>query len=512
MKGIYTPLTKIRRQVFSELARLAFEDLSLETELNKSVFKIIPGELPKFRDSIFKERAIVSERLRLALGLPLRKLNEHRGMESDLDFVNIDKRAYSAPLVNVIPFACDACPEKTYLVTNNCRKCIAHPCKKVCPVNAIELKDNGAFIDSDKCIKCGKCKQACPYSAIVQFDRPCASICGVNAIESDELGRAKINKDKCVSCGMCMINCPFGAIADKSQIFQLSKSLVKKENKICAMIAPSFVGQFGPLASPSQILEGLKKLGFDDVFEVSLGADIVTIDEAKEFMEHVPNDKPFLGTSCCPTWAMAAKKNFPEFQNYISSSSTPMGVTARIIKKKYPNSKIVFIGPCIAKKLEALNEDFSPFVDFVITYEELMGMFIGKDIELSELENNEEINQSSYYGREFASAGGVANAVSQLIKKDHPDMDLKIDSASGLSECIKMLKIAKAGKRDGYLLEGMGCPGGCVGGPGTMLQINKGKFQVTKFAKESPYKNPDENPLAIGYFKEDDLSDFKNVK
>lgn len=501
MKGIYTPITKVRRQVFAELARIAFNDLELSKEINNSVFKIVPGEVAKFRDSIFKERAVVGERLRLALGLPLRKLDERVSISQGIADVDMSKRAYTPPLVNVISFACEACPTKSYKVTDNCRKCIAHPCKSVCPVNAISLQDSGAYIDQEKCIKCGKCQNACPYSAVIGFDRPCAKACGVNAIESDHLGRATINRDKCVSCGMCMISCPFGAIADKSQVFQVSKALADENIKMTAMVAPSFVGQFGPLASPQQIVKALELLGFEGVFEASLGADVVTIDEAEEYMHHVPEEKPFLGTSCCPTWAMAAKKNFPEFKGYISSSSTPMGVTAKMIKKHHPDSKIVFIGPCIAKKLEALNEELSPHIDFVVTYEELLGMFVGKNIEVADIEEKTEINDASLLGREFAFAGGVAQAVAEVIKEKDPNFEVKLDKADGLDNCMKMLKLAKAGKRDGYLLEGMGCPGGCIGGPGTMLQQNKGKVKVSMFAKESEFKSPSENEKALEYIQ-----------
>lgn len=502
IRGIETPLTEVRREVFSELARIAFEGKDLSDEIEKAVFKIIPGEVPKFRDSVFKERAIVGERIRLALGLPLRKVDEQSSVSKGSDYVDLDERIYLPPLVNIISFACDACEEKSYEVTNNCRKCVAHPCKTVCPVDAVTFSETGASIDKKKCIRCGKCKSACPFSAIINFERPCEAACGVKAIDSDELGRSVIDREKCVSCGMCMISCPFGAIADKSQVFQLSKALSKKDTKICAMIAPSFYGQFGDDVSEGKLIGALKELGFHDVYEVSLGADIVAMSEADEFLNHVPEDKPFLGTSCCPTWAMAAKKNFPELKGCISSSSTPMGVTARIIRNKYEDDcKIAFIGPCIAKKLEALNEELSPYVDFVVTYEELMGMFVGKNIDFSQVEEESDFDQGSFYGRDFAAAGGVAQAVAAVIKEKDPKRIVPIDSADGLSECIKLLKMAKAGRKDGYLLEGMGCPGGCVGGPGTLLMTNKGKSNLTKFSNSSNYKLPSENKMAVENMK-----------
>ncbi len=496
MKGIYTSITKIRRQVFTEVARLAFENGD-HHQFEDAPYRILPGEVAQYRDSIFKERAIVGERLRLAMGLPVRRVDKHSRLSSGIEKVDVDHRILEAPLVNVIPFACEACPTDAFYVTDNCRKCLAHPCTFVCPVNAVSIGKNRAIIDQDKCIRCGKCKEACPYHAIVRYDRPCAAACGVNAIESDYLGRAEINQDKCVSCGMCIISCPFGAIADKSEIYQLIKAM-NKGAQVVAEIAPSFVGQFGPLATPAKVVEGLKRLGFSDVVEVSLGADIASIHEAKVFVENVPEKQPYLGTSCCPSWAMMAKKFFPEQSQYISSSHTPMVATAKQIKAKNPDAKVVFIGPCIAKKIEALDEEVRPYIDFVITFEELIAMFVAKDIDLSMLEDGQEPNDSSSRGRSYANCGGVAEAIASNIRKLYPGREVLIDRADSLSDCRKMLAMAKAGKRDGYLLEGMACPGGCVGGPGTLLPTKQATVKVQEFAKKSPYETALDNPKAAG--------------
>jgi Fe-S-cluster-containing hydrogenase component 2 len=224
MRGIYTPITKIRRQVFTEIATFAFErDLESNdfSSLYETPYRIIPGQVPLYRDSIHKERAIVKERLRLALGLPQRPADAYYPFTEDMaGTTNID-RHFDEPLVNIIPFACEACPTDKFLVTDNCRKCLAHPCTSVCPVRAITIGRHAAIIDHTKCIHCGRCVQACPYQAIVHTGRPCAEACGVDAIESDELGRATINPEKCVNCGLCIVNCPFGAITDKTEIFQL---------------------------------------------------------------------------------------------------------------------------------------------------------------------------------------------------------------------------------------------------------------------------------------------------
>lgn len=245
MKETYTDLIYLRRKVFAEVAKFAFDNRDLD-ELENLSYEILPGEVARYRDSIFKERAILEERIRLTMGLEIRKPLEYKRITAGMENLDMNKVHFDLPLVNVIPFACESCPGKGVMVTNNCRKCLAHPCMNVCPVNAIYSSDDGMKIDDDKCIRCGRCTQVCPYNAIVKYDRPCASVCGVNAIESDEYGRATINPDKCVSCGRCMNECPFGAISDKSQIYQISRSLARKE-KNYAIIAPSFIGQFGML-------------------------------------------------------------------------------------------------------------------------------------------------------------------------------------------------------------------------------------------------------------------------
>ncbi|MEA5095521.1 4Fe-4S dicluster domain-containing protein [Sedimentibacter saalensis] len=491
MKESYVNLINIRRQVFAKIAKMAYDGTDL-SELEKSSFEILPGEVALYRDSIFRERAIVDERLRLTLGLDVRKPTDYHRVTDGISEADVDETQFIEPLVNVISFACEACPTKAYNVTDNCRKCLAHPCTNVCPVNAVSIGKDRAIIDQDKCIKCGRCKETCPYSAIVKYERPCAAACGVNAIESDYLGRAKINVDRCVSCGNCIIQCPYGAISDKSQIYQLVKAL-KNNNHIYAIIAPSFLGQFGPLATPVQIFEGIKQLGFEDVVEVSLGADITTLREAKEFLERVPEEHPYMGTSCCNSWTIMVQKLFPDQYQYISDSASPMVETAKYIKNKDPEAKIAFIGPCISKKLEALREDVKDFVHFVITYEELMGMFVAKGIELSEIEVSKEIQDASTLGRGYAIAGGVAEAVKNTALKIDPSREINVEGASTLHECVKLMRLAKAGKKNGYLLEGMACSGGCIGGPGTIASLNRVRKAVTEFKNQSEYETPFDN-------------------
>ncbi len=486
VRGIDTSLMHIRRKVFTEVARMAYEggDYSRIEELP---YRIVPGEVSRYRDSIFLERAIVGERLRLSMGLSLRPMAEHAPLATGIEEAARPEKYYEPPLINVIKFACNACPEKSYHVTELCQGCLAHPCVEVCPKDAVSIAHGKSVIDPEKCIKCGQCANACPYGAINKIERPCAAACGMDAIGSDEQGHAKIDYDLCVSCGMCLVNCPFGAIADKSQIFQVIQS-IKKGDRVIAAVAPAFVGQFGPELTPEKLKPAMHLLGFDDVVEVAVGADLCTIEEAKDFMKEVPENQPFMGTSCCPSWSVMAKKLFPDFAPYISMALTPMVFTARLIKKQFPGCKVVFIGPCAAKKLEASRRTIRSDVDFVLTFEEVMGMFEAKAIQFSEIAQGAQPHEATADGRGFAVSGGVAAAVVNAIREMDPEREVKVMAAQGLRECRKMLTLAKTGKLNGYLLEGMACPGGCVAGAGTLQNPGRATVALNKYKLSAPEK------------------------
>lgn len=484
MRGIETPVRNVRRRIFKEIARFGYEQRDLQ-DLEDLPYEIVSGEVAKYRDSIYRERAIVGERLRLAMGMSLNPADKPTRITKGIDESNISEKYYEPPLLQVIPSACNECKEKAFIVGELCQGCMAHPCMEVCPKKAIRFKDGYSYIDQEKCIKCGQCKKVCPYGAIYERRRPCANACGVGAIETDYAGRAKINPDKCVSCGMCMVNCPFGAIADKSQIYQLIKAM-NEGAEVIAILAPAFVGQFGPKATPNKIKAALLDIGFADVWEVAVGADAGALEEAKHYVHSVATGKlPFLLTSCCPSWSMLGKKYFPEVIDEISNALTPMVATARAAKIASPNAKIVFVGPCVAKKLEASRRTVRSEVDFVITFEELAGMFDAKGIDFNTYEKEVELNDAFGAGRGYAVASGVAGAIKACIDEYYPGTEVKIDHVEGLADCKKMLLQAKAGKKKGYLIEGMGCPGGCVAGAGTNIPVVKAGIQVKKFVKEA---------------------------
>ena len=488
MRGIPSLITDIRKNVFTEVARMAYSGKGYEG-VDDLPYIIVPGDQPLHRESVFLERAIASERVRLAMGLNLQPIQTRHLMTEGMDAAAVAEQYYEPPLVNIIPYACHACPTNQYRVTESCQNCLAASCQKVCPRDAISFRNGKSFIDQDKCIKCGKCAKACSYNAIIHMERPCQAACGMDAIGSDEHGRAVINQSKCVSCGQCLVSCPFGAIVDKGQIFQVIQSILKGD-KVIAIVAPAFIGQFGKHSTPGKFIAAMKKLGFARIVEVAVGADMCTIEEAKDFLEKVPTEQKYMATSCCPAWHSMIYKLFPGEAKNISMTLTPMVFTARLMKKKYPGCKVVFVGPCAAKKLEAIRADIRSDVDFVLTFEELQGMFEAKEVDFETIEPMEPLNEGTAAGRGFAVAGGVAKAVADLVHETHPDMEVKTARAEGLRDCRKLMTLAKAGKYNGYLLEGMACPGGCVAGAGTLLPVDLAANVVGRYQKDANTESP----------------------
>ena len=488
MRGIPSLITDIRKNVFTEVARMAYSGRGYEG-VDDLPYIIVPGDQPLHRESVFLERAIASERVRLAMGLNLQPIQTRHLMTEGMDAAAVAEQYYEPPLVNIIPYACHACPTNQYRVTESCQNCLAASCQKVCPRDAISFRNGKSFIDQDKCIKCGKCAKACAYNAIIHMERPCQAACGMDAIGSDEHGRAVINQSKCVSCGQCLVSCPFGAIVDKGQIFQVIQSILKGD-KVIAIVAPAFIGQFGKHSTPGKFIAAMKKLGFARIVEVAVGADMCTIEEAKDFLEKVPSEQKYMATSCCPAWHSMIYKLFPGEAKNISMTLTPMVFTARLMKKKYPGCKVVFVGPCAAKKLEAIRADIRSDVDFVLTFEELQGMFEAKEVDFETIEPLDPLNEGTAAGRGFAVAGGVAKAVADLVHETNPELEVKTARAEGLRDCRKLMTLAKAGKYNGYLLEGMACPGGCVAGAGTLLPVDLAANVVGRYQKEANKESP----------------------
>lgn len=457
-----TKVQYLKYKVLREVARHEFEGTLLESynDISKTIVK---GPKPTMRCCIYKERAIVAERIKIATGGDKKNPN----------------------IIEVIDIACDECPESGYNVTEDCRGCIAHRCEDVCKRGAISFDEHQkAHIDKSKCINCGMCAKVCPYMAIANYQRPCVRACKVKAIGMDpETRAASIDYGKCISCGACVYQCPFGAIDDKSYILDVIKLLKESENntkyKVYAVVAPSISSQFS-YAKLGQVISGIKKLGFFSVVEAALGADMVSYAEAAELAE-----KGFLTSSCCPAFVEYIHKQFPQLNDKISHNLSPMGTIAKYMKDCDPSAKIVFMGPCTAKKMEIQREEVSPYVDCVITFEELQALIDGKGIEISELEEDV-LDNASYYGRIFARSGGLADAVAQALKEQkNQDFELNAISCNGIEECRTALLKASKNVLPNNFIEGMACIGGCIGGAGCLTHGAKDARQVDEYGREA---------------------------
>ncbi len=459
MKKFDTKVQLLKYRVLTEVARHAWDDTLIES-IGQIPKDIIPGKTPTMRCCVYKERAILSERVTLAAGG--NKSNGH--------------------IIEVIDIACDDCPAGGFTVSESCRGCLAHRCESVCPRDAISFDEHQkAHIDKTKCVNCGKCASVCPYSAIVDRKRPCENACKVKAISMAEDGSADIDYSKCISCGACVYQCPFGAINDRSFILNVIDMIKRSENnskyKVYAVVAPSISSQF-TYVKLGQAITAIKRLGFFHVIEAALGADMVAYSEGEELYE-----KGFLTSSCCPAFVSYIEKQFPKMKEHVSHNYSPMAEIARYIKKTDPAAKVVFIGPCTAKKAEFLRPEVRPYVDCVMTFEELLALFDSRDFDLASMPEDV-LDNASYFGRIFARSGGLSDAVAQGLKeRGHEDFELKAVRCSGIEECRMQLLKASKGKADGNFIEGMACVGGCNNGAGCLTHGDKNKADVDAYGK-----------------------------
>lgn len=425
-----------------EVAKLAYAG-RLEDERDDLPYKMVPGPQPAFRCCIYREREVIRQRIRLAEG-------KAPGVEDD------------GNIVQVINSACEGCPISRYVVTDNCQKCMGKACQSACRFGAISMGRDKSYIDPSKCKECGQCAKACPYNAIADLVRPCMKSCPVDAISvaDNGTGIAVIDQDKCIQCGSCIHKCPFGAIGSKTFIVDIIKKM-RSDLKVFAMMAPATIGQFGADITMASWRTALKKIGFYDVVDVGLGADMTAMSEAKEWLEAKENGKKKT-TSCCPAFKKYIEKHFPELKDLISETVSPMCAVSRYIKKKYPGAVTVFIGPCIAKKSESLSGE-KDTADYALTYGEIRAMLRAKGVKLEPEEDTDD--QSSIYGKKFANAGGVTAAVLESMKELGCTDDVSVCKCSGIAECKKALTLLKVGRLPEDFIEGMACEGGCVGGP-----------------------------------------------
>lgn len=459
-----TNVQQVKYMVLKEIIRRAYEG-GLEKAYQEMPKQILPGPKPDMRCCVYKEWAILQERIVMAMGGNKENPN----------------------VIEVLDAACDECPIGGMYVTPACRGCLMHACKDACPRDAISIVDHHAVIDKKKCIECGKCTKACPYGAIISQHRPCIQACKVKAITMDENDKAVINNDKCINCGACITRCPFGAISDKSLVLDIIDILKGSENNekyhVYAVIAPAIASQcrFGRV---TQVVTAIRQLGFYQVIEAALGADITLYHEAHEWAE-----KGIMTTSCCPSFVAFIEKNFPELRKYVSSSVSPMVETAKLIKRSDPTAKIIFIGPCSSKKMEYRLEKTEGIIDSVMSFEELQAFVDARDIDTTKMEDTE-LDNASFYGRIFAKSGGITQGITDVAKSMGVE-GIKPCTMSGIDECRAALLRLKIGKATENFFEGMACDGGCLNGPLCITHGPKNITEVDRFGNEAKERTID---------------------
>ena len=465
-------------------------------------------EVP-YRCCVYKERAIIKDRVIAGLGFPIEEDDETVSLAKYAKRA-LERNEISDKNLTVLQAACKGCATNRIYVTDLCQGCVARPCVSTCKFGAVSIVNGKSVIDETKCKKCQMCVNACPYKAIVKITVPCEETCPVGAIKKDETGFASIDYDKCINCGRCIAACPFGAVHERSQILDILKAM-NSDKKVIALIAPSIVGQFP--GNIFQLKTAMLNAGFDDVYEVAQGADVTAKNEAKEFLERMKgrneqesewlndwvneggygesdtanndseNNRNFMTTSCCAGYNQLIKKHLGEIKPYVSDTKTPLFYTAEIAKKENPDALLVFVSPCVAKRAEGFENEN---VDFVMNYEELGALFIAKKIEIISLDETKFEYESSKQGRNFGFSSGVAQSIVASLKNDQLVKPLIINGLN--KDSIKQLKkFATTGvcENNCNLVEVMCCEGGCIGGNATLNNQRIAKKLIDNLAQNS---------------------------
>lgn len=456
----------IRRELLIRLVR-AFDDGILEEELDRIPIRMRPKDGPASRCCVYHDRAVLRYRLINLLGFSCEEeTDETRSLASYYREASERRTPISENPLSACSAGCSACPDARITVTGNCRGCFARPCMYNCPKQAISIVNQTATVDYSKCVKCGKCLSVCPFHAIVKTTVPCEEACPVGAIKKDESGKAAIDFSKCIFCGKCFAACPFSAIMERSQIIDVLTAM-KRGEKLIALVAPSATAQFP--GTIEQFFTAIARIGFEDVCEVALGAEMTTENEAREFQEKMEQKQRLMTTSCCPAYVELVRKHFPNFLQYVSTTPSPMIYAAQIAREKHPNAKVVFIGPCIAKRVEA----FRKGIDFVLSFEELGAILAGRKIDVIACDPWPIPRSASVYARNFAKSCGVTQAVLAETKGFDASFQLDGKFINGIDKkSLPLLKLYASGKAPLNFLEVMSCEGGCVNGPTSLVKNN----------------------------------------
>lgn len=491
MLNINNKTSMIKQEILVRIARLQL-DGKLEEGVHFIPREMAPKSRAPMRCCIYHDRELLRTRVLARLGWSVEDIDEERTLGSYAKEA-LQREKPTWPMLTVLNEACNACVQSHYMVTNACQACYARPCMMNCPKKAISV-ERRASIDDKLCINCGLCLQNCPYHAIIKIPVPCEEACPVGAISKDENGHERIDYEKCIFCGNCMRECPFGAMMDKSQLVDVINRIMKKERKVVAMYAPSIASQFKIL--PGQLEAALLAAGFDKVWEVAIGADICADNEAREFEERMARGDKMMTTSCCSAYVRAVQIHVPALKPCVSETRSPMHYTAEIAKKADPDCITVFIGPCLAKRREAFDDDI---VDYVLSVEEIAALFEAKEIEVANMEAAPGSIIPTSSGRNFAKSGGVAEAVRIRLKDESI---LRLTKINGLNKAgMKMLNaygminIGKipTPKECPNLIEVMACEGGCIAGPSVITNTKQAEIQLEKYVKGGAQNTVNQN-------------------
>jgi iron only hydrogenase large subunit-like protein len=336
---------------------------------------------------------------------------------------------------------------------------------------------------------CGCCKE----------DRECMKVCPFHAIHPGEAGEMVIDEELCRGCSICIQECRARNLASGKDVIAVLQAIRSHKGLVYALVAPAFLGQFSGGVTPGKLRSALKKAGFDGMIEVALFADILTLKEALEFDRNIVTAKDYQLTSCCcPVWIAMIRKIYKELVMHVPPSVSPMIASGRAVKVMHPDALTVFIGPCLAKKAEAREKDVAGAVDFVLTFQEVQDIFRVMEIDPVKLEESEK-DHSSRAGRIYAHTGGVSEAVSATLHRLNPNRRITIHTqqADGVPACKAMINDLLSGNTTANFFEGMGCVGGCVGGPRVLIPHEIGREHVEEYGADAPYLTPIDNPYVI---------------
>ena len=490
------------QEIYDRVVRLLVKDELLE-KIDRIPYELRPltgKELEDERIAAYRDRAIIRYRVIAALGFRVEDdKDEFRSLASYAEeALKRTPKDLQKPVLTFIEAACHECPPAQYYVTDACQRCNARYCAQACAKKALTHIDGKAHIDTTKCVRCGKCFAACPYNAIIFRPIPCIKACPVKVITREADGHNKFDWDKCIHCGSCRRSCPFGAIMPRSHIFDVVKAIKDKSQKVVAMLAPAVVGHLAMKVEIPAIMDALKKCGFFEVLEVSLGGDETAILEAEEFKErmeeaaHDPKHRQWMATSCCPAWVACVHRHIPEIEDAISTTRSPMHYTSLMAKKRWPGCTTVFVGPCNAKLAETIDDaDVDLCINFYDMYSIIRGNDVTIDLKITsfppEAEQEPENFKPHIEGRAFPVIGNVAAAVASFLgdpaKQEHPIRPIAVNGLN--PDAIKKIKTFNKVNPPGNIIEVMCCQNGCIAGPGAPVGPQMAGARIKMIAKKS---------------------------